>query len=201
MGRGLARVNILNAVNLAREWIGTDIARQLVVNSHHYDAVPDGRRRGTLTPPTLAPLDRWPERTHPSPEEFREWLATTLRRYKKRPLLVPIVWRDHYSGLYLPKVHGAPAVFMDPHSQGQLGYAYPPLDIIRSVVKRPVVEVGLCWQVEEADVFCAVWVVWWFSTRHRWRHGPPCPATQAEDTTRCLPPGGKNTTAQPGWYA
>lgn len=136
---------VLEAVCIAREWIATDEARRLIVSPHLG---------------TLVPLGSWPEVRRPSRLRFRQWLRTTTRAHPGRPLLVPIVWRDHYSALLVPG-DGRPSVLMDPHRGGNLGYTPAPIADIRAVLGPVTLAPGGPLQRDPADVFCVVWTAWW----------------------------------------
>ena len=116
-------------------------------------------------------------RRKPSRDDFKGWLQTSLRRYPQRPIAVPIVWKNHYSVVVVPRHPQRESVlFFDPNHRHRR-YHKPPTDIILNVLQAPRLEqtheeLTRAVQRRLHDVFCSTWIVWWLCVVWRSRRRP-----------------------------
>lgn len=150
--------DIVGIVAHARHWMALDETRTLVVEYYNRHPV------------HLSPLGLWPNRHNPDNQSFQRWLRKKVSRHTRRPLMMPVLWRNHYTGLYIPNDRREPIRLFDAHHRGRLGYTPPPVSDIRAVFPNQRIETEPIrgpLQRTEHDVFCAVWTLWWFAVGYR----------------------------------
>jgi hypothetical protein len=168
--------HILSAFDHARRWAAMNTTRTAVMQMAHpgWLAVPFS----IFSPQKLS---------NGKPGLVMEWIryaSDTHMHYVRDPdagLVVPVVWRNHYSVLLIPRNPRLSVEWFDPNYMGRR--AYPSLNVvdIQQILNRPVhvrtfyrnkpERVGAAPQDEgRHDVFCAVWVLWYM--RHGVGWGP-----------------------------
>lgn len=168
--------DIVVAFEVVREWFGTDEAKQKIL----FGLVAMGDEDRHVRFGKMGDYDTILEKGV-TDDLFKVWLKRKIRSWrlensqhkKKRVLLQPIVWENHYTLLLVREVNSAEVelVCWDPDGVSEKGrqYAIPPLALIQSVV---VSILGSTMTIHFAyvgrrgapqsvtDVFCSVWITW-----------------------------------------
>jgi hypothetical protein len=154
--------HVLQVFSQIRVWFGQDVTRRKIVKQYHASD-PNSYR--------LIDIQSYMEtKKKERHARFRLWLQQLVAawRAEQPPLtyLVPVVWDNHYTALVLGN-HNDVRLF-NPDTTGM--YSQPPMHIIREVL-GPETNIDLPHhpgaQQGKHDVFCAVYMAWYFASGYR----------------------------------
>ena len=165
--RSLAK-HLLRAFDHARRWAAMNDTREAVMRTAHQEWV--------VAPFRIVSPQQMSNGEQSVVMDWIRYASQTYMQHVRAPtggLVIPMVWRNHYTVLLIPRDPQMHADWFDPNYLGRR--AYPSLDVtaLQQAAGRPVrvqsfhthgraVEGGL--QNDGIhDVFCAVWVLWYMT--------------------------------------
>ena len=147
---------MLAALDLAKRWMGTDIARGMILGrSNHFWLAP------------LEPLDVHPD----DPLALERWIrAACVRDPRPYPRFLPVRWKDHYTALIV--FANDTATIFDPHDDENRVHAPPPMNVIYCVLPNTTL-LGDGSQRDPIDTFCVGWMTMFFDRKCKPGQGLP----------------------------